>query len=113
MMSLSTGGALGRFVSSKVADPFQFWNKNPEIVDPLNLTDAQQVKAQREYDKKTWATVTRARALQEEINQRYGLQGNLTIYGEHAPPKKIRSYTTKELATMRAKSQTILGGPAT
>lgn len=80
-MSLSTGGTLGRIVSSRLADPLQLWKKNPELVDPLNFTDAQAVKAQKEEDKRYQRVVTGARKTQEEINKKYGLQGNLTILG--------------------------------
>lgn len=80
-MSLSTGGTLGRIVTSRLADPLQLWKKNPELVDPLNLTDAQAVKAQKEYDRSYNRTVTNAQKLQADINKRYGLQGNLTILG--------------------------------
>ncbi len=80
-MSLSTGGTLGRIVSSRLADPLQLWKKNPEIVDPLNLTDAQAVKAQKEEDKRYQGVVTRAARLQKDINRKYNLQGNMTILG--------------------------------
>lgn len=80
-MSLSTGGTLGRIVSSRVADPLQLWKKRPDIVDPLNLTDAQSVKAQKDYDKAYQRKVTNASQLQKDINKRYGLSGNLTILG--------------------------------
>lgn len=80
-MSLSTGGTLGRIVSSRLADPLQLWKKSPELVDPLNLTDAQAVKAQNEEDKRYQRVVTKARQTQADINKRYGLQGNLTILG--------------------------------
>lgn len=80
-MSLSTGGTLGRIVSSRLADPLQLWKKNPELVDPLNLTDAQAVKAQKEEDRRYNRVVTRAAKTQQDINKRYGLQGNLTILG--------------------------------
>lgn len=81
MMSMSTGGRLGQIVSSRVADPFQLWKKNPEIVDPLGLTDAQDVLAQKEENERRSEVISAARRTQESINRRYGLQGNLTILG--------------------------------
>lgn len=59
----------------------KLYKNDPQLADPLNLTDAQAVKAQQEYDRDYNRSVTRAQKLQSDINKRYGLQGNLTILG--------------------------------
>lgn len=78
---MSMSSTLGRVVSSKIADPLQLWKKRPDIVDPLNLTDAQQIKSAKEEDARYRSVITKAGKLQKDINKRYGLQGQMTILG--------------------------------
>lgn len=72
------GPGIGHAVSRFQRGMFE---KAPQVADPLNLTDAQAIKAQKDYDREVAAKDVRARKLQADINKRYGLQGNLTILG--------------------------------
>jgi hypothetical protein len=78
---MSMSGTFGKIVGNKLTDPLQLWKKHPDIVDPLNFTDAQEVKAQKQYDRQYKRVITRSESLQKDINKKYGLQGNLTILG--------------------------------
>lgn len=72
------GPGVGNIVSKHQK---KIYERNPELADPLNITDAQQLKVDREEQKRYQGVVTRAKQLQEDVNKKYRLGGNLTILG--------------------------------